>query len=866
MIPFGGFFVKHASRLSRAAAALSALVLLLGLSSWAQAQTVTPSPDSFIIQITSTTIPPVPTATPSPTPTPTTTPSPTPTPIALPRNSFASGISGDGRFVVIESTGDIATNRTPERNNADGNTEIFIFDYAQRRTYQITNTKNALKVATASPIDPSNIEVQIVNLRPFISHDGRFIAFISNAYVDGTGTTPKNFDGNANVAGLKLDANTEIWLYTVPEVPAADLSSGAEVAPIDLSTGALTRITTTAAKVVPQPGGVGLAPTLSRDNDAPALNDDASFIAFESLARAGIPGALNTDGNREIFIFNRAAGTYVQVTNTADKPSPGNPLPIFIFNQNPSLSGSGQVLAFESNSDVNSTEVAADQGNAEIYLAGFDGTTVSNLKPVTVTPPERRPDFIGTPVNILSPGQRLSRDGTRLAFESSAIFNANGSLNGGLGNTYGIYVYNIASLSNLASNTFTQVMARAPETEDPDLFRRFPTFTGDSTRVVWISDLNVRADGTVALNNAADGLNPNRTTQVFTAPVAALSTSNQGVSRLTRQPVAFVILQPFPSDTIRRFAFSVAASELGGGNPDGLFEVFYALVPAVTSEVPAPSPTPAATPAPVSFATGASDRPVAGPSPSPTPPAVVGLAPGMLAIARSTIALAPSDREVDRNNAHETQRRPPLPVELNGVSVSISNAAAGLYFVSPGQINFVVPPGLFPATVALPVVINNNGAVTRTSVQVVAAQPDIFTSTNGAGGRAAVLNVTNPCVLPSGEPFAVTTTRPLNSGATGNCTSAETETAPTRLLIMLTGIRAIPANSTFTVRIGTTDLTGSAIIAFGPSLTPGFDQLIVQLPPELAGAGDVPLIVSVSTPAGTFTSRPADSAPRITIQ
>jgi uncharacterized protein (TIGR03437 family) len=236
----------------------------------------------------------------------------------------------------------------------------------------------------------------------------------------------------------------------------------------------------------------------------------------------------------------------------------------------------------------------------------------------------------------------------------------------------------------------------------------------------------------------------------------------------------------------------------------------------------------------------------------------------MLGITRSTLTLAPATREVDKNNAHETQRRPPLPVELSGVTVSISGAAAGLYFVSAGQINFVVPIGLAASTTARPVVINNNGAVIRTSLLVNTAQPDIFTSTNGAGGRAAVLNVTNPCIAPPGEPFAVTTTRPKDS-AGGVCTSPETETVPTRLLIMLTGVRNI-VSSAVTVRIGTTDITGASIISVGPSNTPGFDQITVELPATLAGAGDVPVIVTVTTSAGTFASRPAESAPRITIQ
>jgi uncharacterized protein (TIGR03437 family) len=321
-------------------------------------------------------------------------------------------------------------------------------------------------------------------------------------------------------------------------------------------------------------------------------------------------------------------------------------------------------------------------------------------------------------------------------------------------------------------------------------------------------------------------------------------------------------------------------TEQGGGNADTFSEAFYQFIPVVTSETPAPSPTPATTAAPVSFFTGASNRAVVSPSPAPTPPDVTGLAPGMLGIARSTLTLSPATAEVDRNNAHETQRRPPLPLELSGVTVTVSGtavtgapvtgAAAGLYFVAPNQINFVVPPGLTASTTPAAVNIFNNGALIRTSVLLLAAQPDVFTSTNGAGGRAAVLNVTNPCVAPPGEPFAVTTTRPAGSGTTGDCTSAQTETVPTQLLIMLTGVRGITSQSAVTVRIGTTDIVGTAgsdsPVRISPSNTPGFDQITVTLPASLAGAGDVPVIVSVTAGGTTFTSRPADTAPRITIQ
>jgi hypothetical protein len=116
--------------------------------------------------------------------------------------SFAGGISGDGRIAVFESTGNLATENP---RNADGNREIFLFDYAQRRIFQITDTKSLLTDA-AKPATFDNVKVEIVNVRPVISTDGRWIAFSSNATCayPGNGTiapiisasSPKFFESN----------------------------------------------------------------------------------------------------------------------------------------------------------------------------------------------------------------------------------------------------------------------------------------------------------------------------------------------------------------------------------------------------------------------------------------------------------------------------------------------------------------------------------------------------------------------------------------------------------------------------------------------------------------------------------------------
>jgi hypothetical protein len=81
----------------------------------------------------------------------------------------------------------------------------------------------------------------------------------------------------------------------------------------------------------------------------------------------------------------------------------------------------------------------------------------------------------------------------------------------------------------------------------------------------------------------------------------------------------------------------------------------------------------------------------------------------------------------------------------------------------------------------------------------------------------------------------------------------------------VTGVRFAAAGEV-TVTIGTTAITGSNIISVRPNTNmPGFDIIQFSLPASLAGAGDVPIQVTVTKTTGTTVSRPADTAPHITI-
>jgi len=228
-----------------------------------------------------------------------------------------------------------------------------------------------------------------------------------------------------------------------------------------------------------------------------------------------------------------------------------------------------------------------------------------------------------------------------------------------------------------------------------------------------------------------------------------------------------------------------------------------------------------------------------------------------LSIARSTVSLAALTGS--STGGSETKRSPALPIELNGVSLSVNGAAAGLYFVGNAekQINFVMPITAAPGLGTVAVNVLNVGANTDTAlrgfVPIVTAQPDIFSSTDDALGDAIAFNVTNPNLrlLP---PFNVTST------------DASGATVPTVVELNLTGIR-LTLKSEFTITVGTTTISGDAIVLkqSNPEM-PGFDIINFTLPASLAGAGEVPVIVTFARVGGiTSQSRPADTAPKIRI-
>lgn len=183
----------------------------------------------------------------------------------------------------------------------------------------------------------------------------------------------------------------------------------------------------------------------------------------------------------------------------------------------------------------------------------------------------------------------------------------------------------------------------------------------------------------------------------------------------------------------------------------------------------------------------------------------------------------------------------PLPLNLEGTTVVVRDARgterqAGLSFVSPGQVNFLVPAGT--ATGAATVLITSGNTVSAGRVEIANIGPGIF-QLNAAGLAAATVLRVNAAGERSVES--------VFSVAEGAVVAAPIDPGPEGDRVFLTvygtGFRRGGARTT-TVRIGGVE-TPVLFIGAQPDF-PGLDQVNVELPRSLAGRGVVELEMTVT--------------------
>jgi uncharacterized protein (TIGR03437 family) len=185
----------------------------------------------------------------------------------------------------------------------------------------------------------------------------------------------------------------------------------------------------------------------------------------------------------------------------------------------------------------------------------------------------------------------------------------------------------------------------------------------------------------------------------------------------------------------------------------------------------------------------------------------------------------------------------PLPLSLGGATLTVTDSAgaarpAGLVYASPTQINFVVPDETSPGVATLK---ETNGSTTKTfSATVQSVVPTLFSmSSTGTGVAAATALQTQAngqlqsSVSVFQCSFLVCTSVPIVLGAD----------TPIYVSFYGTGIRGRSSLSNVHLTIGGTDVP----VQFAGAQTtyPGLDQVNVQLPLSLRGAGESNVVLTV---------------------
>lgn len=321
-------------------------------------------------------------------------------------SSYASSISGDGRFIAFQSAAfNLVTNDT---NNV---MDVFVHDRVERVTRRVSIPTNGVGQATA------------LSQAPSISANGRYVAFESDAPTLVAGDTNGVMDvfvhdretretirasvrndgseptGPSRAASIS-DRRSVAFVSEDAAMVAGDTNGYQDIFVRDFGQGETTRVNVTTS---------GLQ-ALNGNSSAPAMSLDGNVIAFESAANNLVPG----DGNGVVDVFVRSA--YYGSTQRASV-GPGA-VPAGASSHQPAVSGTGRYVAFLSfagNLDATvATSPAIFMHDARYFTRELVSYSVNG----------------NTGADGSSRHASLSRDGLVVAFESAATNLVNGDTNG----------------------------------------------------------------------------------------------------------------------------------------------------------------------------------------------------------------------------------------------------------------------------------------------------------------------------------------------------------------------------------------------------------------------------------------------------
>jgi len=196
----------------------------------------------------------------------------------------------------------------------------------------------------------------------------------------------------------------------------------------------------------------------------------------------------------------------------------------------------------------------------------------------------------------------------------------------------------------------------------------------------------------------------------------------------------------------------------------------------------------------------------------------------------------------------------PLPVSLGGTTVTVTDAdgivrQAELYYVTPGQVAYQVPPGVAVGAAKVTIAINGNPVGTG-MVQIAAVAPGLYTATQDGKGIPSAIVVT---VHADGSQNFVYT---FQCATATSCTAVPIDLGASTDQVVLelygTGIRGRSSLANVICKIGSTTVPVQyAGLAPG---SVGEDQVNILLPKTFAGAGNVNVALTVDGQAANVVS------------
>ncbi|HBL25438.1 MAG TPA: hypothetical protein DD490_01225 [Acidobacteria bacterium] len=339
---------------------------------------------------------------------------------AAARDGRSPSLSADGRFLLFVSRGqDLVAGQV----DPAGEEDTFLYDHATGTTVLVSHAAGQPLHAGNGTVNPFE---RFVLAGAALSADGRWAAFtnLSSNLVPGQidSATPFSdvflWDRLTDTTILvshedasPLDATLGFLIQMSPDGSWVlfgrgfpDLADPAAMAP-EL---ALFRRDTGAVLLVNH--AAGLPGTAGNGQVADAtLSGDGRFVAFRSNATDLVAGAVDTNGEMDVFLYDRLSGDHTLVSHAAGSPGTASGS----ASATPRISEDGEIVAFASPGTDLATGISDLNGQNDVFLYTRSAGTVALAS-------LRHPDVFQETPDGASSAEGLSADGRFVVFLSAA--------------------------------------------------------------------------------------------------------------------------------------------------------------------------------------------------------------------------------------------------------------------------------------------------------------------------------------------------------------------------------------------------------------------------------------------------------------